>query len=139
MEVEQAEDIEQYDDIEELDDFIVDPDGLNDSNEISPDFSEEIATLVSAIGIIDDSGRKPFIRGEHCYQAIARLEYLLRTEYIKNRHAKDDIDDDTDNNEIFNKCGEFMVVTKKLVPCFKSYCKILLDMVLIMIINQNLY
>ena len=50
------------------------------------------------------------------------MEYLLRTEYIKNRKAKDDIDedDDRDNNEIFNKCGEFMVVTKKLIPCFKS-------------------
>jgi len=111
------------------------------------DQSQEIPTLLSAIGAIGECGRKPFQRGEQCYTALARLEYLLRTEYIKSRFEQRDSDDadeaeedggsgaqpqrsrltvktrdddDNSNNDMFEKCGEFMLVSKKLVPCFKG-------------------
>ena len=120
--MEQAEEEERLEEAtaENLDDFCEDDIGhLNAAP--SKDCAQEIATLVSAIGIIDETGAKPFIRGEYCYAAVARLEYLLRSEYLRNRRVRDEADDsDTDNNEMFAKCGEFMVVTKKLVPCLRK-------------------
>jgi len=105
---------------EDLGDFC--DDDLGDVEaEASNDCAQEIATLVSAIGIVDESGSRPFIRGEYCYAAVARLEYLLRSEYLRNRRVRDSAEDsDRDNNEMFAKCGEFMVLSKKLVPCFQS-------------------
>ena len=120
--MEQTEEAErmELETAEDLGDFCEDDIGHIDAAP-QEDFAQEIATLVSAIGIIDESGDKPFIRGEHCYAAVARLEYLLRSEYLRNRRIRDEADDsDTDNNEILAKCGEFMVLTKKLVPCFRS-------------------
>ena len=106
---------------EELGDFCVDDMGDAELIDDSMDCVQEVATLVSAIGVIDESANKTFIRGEYCFSAISRLEYLLRREYIKNRRLKDEADDDDqDNNEIFAKCGEFMVMAKKLIPCFVS-------------------
>jgi len=106
---------------EDLDDFCVDDLGDASQAASAVDFSAEVATLVSAIGIIDESGATPFIRGEYCANAVDRLEYLLRMEYAKNRRLRDEVDDDDkDNNELYNKCGEFMVFSKKLVPCFKG-------------------
>eukprot|EP01084_Bolivina_argentea_P187355 322744_1 len=121
MDVEnESEDIQNISDMDELDDFVE-----GDLNEVGGErrenYADEISTLTSAIGTIDESSTKSFSRGEHCHKAIARLEYLLRSEYIQNSRIKDDHDDDdTDNNEIFAKCGEFMIFTKKLIPCFTS-------------------
>ena len=95
--------------IDELKDFVEQDDlALERDSQIREDPASELATLISAAGFLTRD-KKDFIRGEYCYESIARMEYLLKTDMLNEN-----------DRPIFRKCGEYKIVSKILIPMFKS-------------------